>query len=132
MERGDIYQAEKVEQAKANWFREGNLSALREIALREIAHEVDDDLVENRRSRRVEGPLATHDRIMVCLSPTQPSMRLLRRGWRAAQRLKGDIVAVYVESRPPSASEQENPKQRFRPGRPFEDVRRDTARRDRC
>jgi two-component system sensor histidine kinase KdpD len=113
LERGDIYQPEKVEQALANWFREGNLSALREIALREIAHEVDQDVAEYRREHHIEGPLATHDRIMVCLSPTQSSLRLLRRGWRAAQRLKGDIVAVYVESRPPTPDEQETLKNDF-------------------
>ncbi|MES2462735.1 MAG: universal stress protein [Armatimonadota bacterium] len=107
LERGDIYKAEKIEQAKANWFREGNLAALREIALREIAHEVDDDLAAYRREHHVGGPISTHDRIMVCLSPTQSSLRLLRRGWRTAQRLKGEIVAVYVESRAPNAKEQE-------------------------
>ena len=107
LERGDIYKPDKVEQAKANWFREHNLNALREIALREIAHEVDEEVTEYRREHHVSGPVATHDRIMVCISPTQSSMRLLRRGWRAAQRLKADIVAVYVESRPPKAQEQE-------------------------
>jgi two-component system sensor histidine kinase KdpD len=107
LERGDIYRPEKVEQAKANWFREGNLAALREIALREIAHEVDHDVEEYRREHHIESPISTHDRIMVCISPTQSSLRLLRRGWRTAQRLKGDIVAVYVENRPPNAKEQE-------------------------
>jgi two-component system sensor histidine kinase KdpD len=107
LERGDVYKPEKVEQAKENWFRESNLNALREIALREVAHEVDEDVAEYRREHHIEGPLATHDRIMVCISPTQSSMRLLRRGWRAAQRLKGEIVAVYVESRAPNPQEQE-------------------------
>lgn len=107
LERGDIYKPDKVEQAKNNWFREHNLNALREIALREIAHEVDEDVAEYRREHHVSGPVATHDRIMVCISPTQSSMRLLRRGWRAAQRLKADIVVVYVESRPPNGKEQE-------------------------
>lgn len=107
LERGDIYKADKVEQARGNWFREGNLAALREIALREIAHEVDDDVAAYRREHHIETPNPTHDRIMVCLSPTQPSLRLLRRGWRASQRLKGEIVAVYVENRPPSPAEQE-------------------------
>ncbi|MDX1933670.1 MAG: universal stress protein [Capsulimonadales bacterium] len=107
LERGDIYRPEKIEQARSNWFREGNLTALREIALREIANEVDQDISAYRREHHLEGPVATHDRIMVCLSPTQSSLRLLRRGWRIAQRLKGSIVAVYVESRPPNAREQE-------------------------
>ncbi len=107
LERGDIYKQDKIEQALGNWFREGNLSALREIALREIAHEVDDEITAYRRDRHVDDPWATHDRIMVCITPTYPSLRLIRRGWRVAQRLKGDIVAVYVESRPCSETEQQ-------------------------
>ena len=113
LERGDIYHPEKVAQAKGNWFREGNLSALREIALREIAQEVDDDLEAYRKERRIAQPWATHDKILVCLSPTQSSQRLLRRGWRISRRLKGEIVAVYVESRPTSAREQEVLRQDF-------------------
>ncbi len=106
LERGDIYRPDKVEQALGNWFREGNLNALREIALREIAHEVDEDVTAYRKERHIAQPWATHDRIMVCISPTQSSLRLLRRGWRTAQRLHGEIVAVYVESKPPSGKEQ--------------------------
>lgn len=107
LERGDIYKPDKVQQALSNWFREGNLNALREIALREIAHEVDDDVTAYRKEKRVEEMWATHDRIMVCVTPRQSSMRLIRRGWRIAQRLKGDIVAVYVESSPCGEKEQQ-------------------------
>lgn len=106
LERGDIYPAEKVEQARRNWFREGNLNALREIALREIAAEVDEDLEAYRRARRIEQPWAAHDRVMVCISAAPFSLRLIRRGWRMAQRLHGDIAAVYVESHPPNEKEQ--------------------------
>lgn len=113
LERGDIYKPEKIPQAKENWFREGNLASLREIALREIAHGVDEDVTAYRKQHHIEGPVATHDRIMVCLSPTQSSLRLLRRGWRASQRLKGEIMAVYVESRPPNEKEQETLKNDF-------------------
>ncbi|MBC7806743.1 MAG: sensor histidine kinase KdpD, partial [Akkermansiaceae bacterium] len=67
LERGDIYKADKVGQAKENWFREGNLAALREIALREIAHEVDEDVSAYRKQHHIEKPLSTHDRIMVCI-----------------------------------------------------------------
>jgi two-component system sensor histidine kinase KdpD len=107
LERGDIYKPDKVDQAKGNWFREGNLNALREIALREVAHEVDEDVGAYRRDRRIKDTWATHDRIMVCISPTRPSLRLIRRGWRVAQRLHGDIVAVYVEDKPPSPTEHQ-------------------------
>ncbi|HLK58638.1 MAG TPA: universal stress protein [Chthonomonadaceae bacterium] len=107
LERGDIYSQDKVQQALGNWFREGNLSALREIALREIAHEVDEEVTAYRKERHVTDIWATHDRVMVCISPDHSSMRLLRRAWRVAQRLHGDIVAVYVENKPPSEKDQE-------------------------
>jgi two-component system, OmpR family, sensor histidine kinase KdpD len=107
LERGDIYKADKVQQALTNWFREGNLSALREIALREIAHEVDEDVTAYRKEKNVKEPWATHDRIMVCVSPDQSSMRLIRRGWRISQRLHGDIVAVFVENQAPNQPQQE-------------------------
>ncbi|HEV2473341.1 MAG TPA: sensor histidine kinase KdpD, partial [Chthonomonadales bacterium] len=106
LERGDIYAAEKVQLAVKNWFREGNLSALREIALREIAQDVDEEVTAYRRERNVREAWPTHDKIMVCITPGRPSLRLLRRGWRIAQRLKADIVAVYVESR--SLKDQEH------------------------
>lgn len=107
LERGDIYAHDKVQQALGNWFREGNLSALREIALREIAQEVEEDVTEYRKDRHVREPWATHDRVMVCISPDRSSLRLIRRGWRIAQRLHGEIVAVYVESKPPNPAQQE-------------------------
>ncbi|HET6384386.1 MAG TPA: universal stress protein [Armatimonadota bacterium] len=107
LERGDIYRADKIPDALGNWFREGNLSALREIALRETAHDVDEDLTAYRRSRRIEKTWATQDRIMVCTTPTKPSLRLIRRGWRIAQRLHGEIVAVYVEEAPLKPEQQD-------------------------
>jgi two-component system sensor histidine kinase KdpD len=106
LERGDVYPREKVAQARANFFRPGNLGALREIAMREAAQRVDEDVASYRRQRHIEATWATHDRIMVCISPTQPSARLLRRGWRTAQRLKGEVVAIYVERTTTSDREQ--------------------------
>ncbi|HSV73559.1 MAG TPA: universal stress protein [Chthonomonadales bacterium] len=105
LERGDIYSHDKVPLALRNWFREGNLHALREIALREVAHEVDEDVASYRRERHIDQAWATQDRVMVCIGPSRPSLRLIRRGWRIAQRLEGEVVAVYVESRPPGAKE---------------------------
>lgn len=107
LERGDIYKPEKVTQALSNFFRGGNLSALREIAMREAAHSVDEAMEEYRRDRHISDTWATHDRIMVCISPTRPSLRLLRRAWRMSQRMKGDVVALYVEDHPPTPSQQE-------------------------
>lgn len=107
LERGDIYKPDKVEQALKNWFREGNLSALREIALRAVAQEVDEDVAAYRKKRNISEVWATHDRILVCISPDRSSLRLLRRGWRVAQRLYGEVSAIYVESSPPTFKQQE-------------------------
>ena len=107
LRRGDVYQHDKVTQALANFFREGNLSALREIAMRQAAQTVDEHTEEYRRRKHIEGIWATHERIMVCLSPTQSSTRLLRRGWRIAERLQGEIAAVYVEGRSPNERERD-------------------------
>ena len=102
LRRGDIYTPDKVEQALGNWFREGNLSALREIALREVAREVDDDVSAYRKQKQIERHWQTNDRIMVCISSTSPALRLMRRGWRIAQRLQAEIVGVYVANKPPT------------------------------
>ncbi len=96
LQRGDIYATEKVPMALANFFTEGNLSALREIALREVASNVDRSVQSFRQDQQVTEPWQTQERIMVCISPDRPSDRLLRRGWRIANRLRADIVAVYV------------------------------------
>lgn len=106
LQRGDIYTPDKIEQSLSNWFRQGNLSALREIALREVAQEVDEDVTAYRKEKHIEQHWATGDRILVCLSPSQESLRLLRRGWRTAQRLHADIVAVHVATNPPSEAER--------------------------
>ena len=96
LERGDVYPQEKVPQALSNFFTEGNLSALREIALREVASEVDRSVQSYRADNDVTIPWQTQERVMVCISPDKPSDRLLRRGWRIARFLHAEIVAVYV------------------------------------
>jgi two-component system, OmpR family, sensor histidine kinase KdpD len=106
LERGDVYDADLIPGARDSLFREGNLNALRELALREIAVRVDEDLAEYRKEKRIEKPWAAHDRVMVCISPTRSSLRMLRRGWRMCQRMHGDVFAVYVESEAPTPREK--------------------------
>ncbi len=106
LERGDVYPPEKVPQALANFFTEGNLSALREIALREVAGEVDRSVQEYRAAHDVTQPWQTQERIMVCISPDSLSDRLLRRGWRIARFLRADMVAVYVTANKMTPSQQ--------------------------
>ncbi len=97
LERGDIFAPEEIESARSDFFREGNLMALREIAMREAASRVDEDVAEYRKEKRIEKPWATKDKVMVCISPTRSALRLIRRGFRMGQRMHGDVIAVHVE-----------------------------------
>jgi two-component system sensor histidine kinase KdpD len=97
IQRGDVFGPDGVPAEHADLYREGNLNALREIALREAATAVDEDLNEYRREKRIEKPWATQDRVMICISPTRSSLRLIRRGWRMGQRMHGEVIAVHVE-----------------------------------
>jgi len=106
LQRGDVYPVEKVPQALQNFFTEGNLSALREIALREVASEVDRSVQSYREEHDVSKPWQTQERVMVCISPDKPSDRLLRRGWRISRRLRADIVAVYIPLGKPTLEQQ--------------------------
>ncbi len=81
------------------WFTEGVLSALREIALREVAGRIDHDVNQFRKGAKIEKPWATRDKVMICLSPTRASLRLVRKGWRLSQRTHADAVAVFVEDK---------------------------------
>jgi two-component system sensor histidine kinase KdpD len=106
LQRGDVYPAEKVSTALSNFFTEGNLSALREIALREVASEVDRSVQSFREDHNVTEPWLTQERVMVCISPDISSERLLRRGSRIAHRMKADLVAVYVSTGPVKDQQQ--------------------------
>jgi two-component system sensor histidine kinase KdpD len=106
LNRGEVYSLEKVPQALSGFFKEGNLSALRELTLREVATEVDRSVQAYREQSGVEEAWRTNECVMVCISPSTGSDRLLRRGWRIARRMKAEIVAVYVENSKPNAEEQ--------------------------
>jgi two-component system sensor histidine kinase KdpD len=106
LERGDIFPKEEIEHQKQTWFKEETLSALREIAMREAAGRVDEDVNEYRRKKRIEKLWATNDRVLICISPSRPSLRLIRRGWRLAQKMNADSVALYIEEKEPSHEEE--------------------------
>jgi len=93
---GKIYKAEKVEQALANFFRKGNLTMLRELALRTTAEQVSTAASEYRRVQGLEqAPIP--EKVMVCLSHRQGTDRLIRVGARIAGRLATNWYAVYVQ-----------------------------------
>ncbi len=94
--RGDVYPPERIDTALANYFRPGNLSALRELALLWLADRVDEGLAEYRRRHGIDEPWETRERIFVALTGSSDGERLVRRAARIAQRSKGDLVAVHV------------------------------------
>ncbi len=96
LERGDILPLPEIQEALDGYFREGNLRALREIAFREATNRADEDLLEYRKEKRIEKPWAAKDRVLICISPTRSSLRLIRRGWRMGQRMQGEVIALHV------------------------------------
>jgi two-component system sensor histidine kinase KdpD len=97
LREGKIYRPEKVEQALANFFRKGNLSALRELALRAVADEVGEKAASYRVREGLE-PAAIPERVMVCMSSNAAAPRVIRTGARIAGRLGAKWYAVYVET----------------------------------
>lgn len=97
LRQGKVYRPEKVEQALANFFREGNLSTLRELALRAVADEVGEQAASYRQREGLE-PALIPERVMVCMSSAAEAPRVLRTGARIAGRLGARWYAVYVET----------------------------------
>jgi two-component system sensor histidine kinase KdpD len=94
--RGDIYPAERIDAALGNFFRGGNLAALRELALLWIADRVEEGLVEYRARHGISETWETRERVLVALSGSADGDRLVRRAARMAQRLNADLIAVHV------------------------------------
>jgi two-component system sensor histidine kinase KdpD len=97
LREGRIYKPEKVEQALANFFRKGNLSTLRELALRAVADEVGQKAASYRQREGLE-PALIPERVMVCMSSNVAAPRVIRTGARIAGRLGSKWYAVFVET----------------------------------
>ncbi|MBI3949757.1 MAG: universal stress protein [Acidobacteria bacterium] len=97
LKQGKIYKPEKIEQALTNFFRKGNLSTLRELALRAVAEEVGAKAAQYRAREGLE-PASIPEKVMVCMSSNQTAKKLLRAGARIAGRLGAVWYAVYVET----------------------------------
>src|SRR6202035_4449622 len=97
MKRGDVYGKEKVEQALGNFFRRGNLIALRELALRQVAEQVDRSLSSYLDEKDIQQNWAVRERIAVCISANPRAQYLLARAARLARRLDAELFAVHVD-----------------------------------
>lgn len=97
MRRGDIYPRERVDRALDNFFREGNLIALRELALRQVAHAVDRSLESYRARQETGRAVAVRERIAVCISSNPAAQYLIARGARMAQAIDAELYVVYID-----------------------------------
>jgi two-component system, OmpR family, sensor histidine kinase KdpD len=96
MLHGNIYPQAKVSQALTNFFRTDNLTALRELALRFLADETDDDLLEHLRRHETSVVWETCERVMVAVTAAPGADALLRRAARMAARLKSELDVIHV------------------------------------
>ena len=95
---GLIYKDEDVDAALAGFFKTGNLIALRELALREIADDVDERLESWERNGSLRGTWHRHESIFVAVTTSKNAERLIRRGFRIAYRLKADWHVHYIHA----------------------------------
>jgi len=97
MKRGDVYGLEKVEQSLKNFFRRGNLIALRELALRQVAEQVDRSLESYMDAKDIQQNWGVRERIAVCISGSPSGQYLVARAARMARRMDAELYVVYVE-----------------------------------
>jgi two-component system sensor histidine kinase KdpD len=116
LREGKVYPAERIPAALNNFFRVENLAALREVALRQTAEEVESkrilpaaELLGTRDELlSEEAPQALADRVLALITPRPRSQRLVRRAWRSAQRLGAELDLLYVQppGQPPRGEER--------------------------
>ena len=98
MAHGNIYAADKVDAALANYFRAGNLTALRELALLWVADKVDEALQRYMDEHGIDGAWETRERVVVAVTGAPSGDQLIRRAARMAQRTHGELIGVHVRS----------------------------------
>ena len=96
MVHGNIYPPEKVPQALSHYFRTDNLTALRELALRFLADETEEQLLEYLRQQRKDVVWETHERILVGVTTAPGTDAIVRRASRMASRIKADLQVLHV------------------------------------
>ena len=95
---GNVYPPERIDAALGNYFRTGNLTALRELALLWVADRVDEELHDYRERHDIAGPWETKERVVVSLTGAPGSAVLVRRAARMAMRTKAELVGVHVQT----------------------------------
>lgn len=97
MKRGDVYSTEKVERSLKNFFRRGNLIALRELALRQVAEQVDRSLETYMEDEDIRKNWGVRERMAICVSGNPAGQYLVARGARMARRMDAELYVVHVD-----------------------------------
>lgn len=98
LKEGKIYAPEQAQRAEKNFFKPGNLTALRELALRRTAERVDAQMLDYMQRHAIAGPWPAGERIVVCVSAQPDPVRLVRAARRLAEQIKAPWTALYVET----------------------------------
>jgi two-component system sensor histidine kinase KdpD len=103
MAHGNVYPADRIDAALGNYFRLGNLAALRELALLWVVDKVEASLHNYMEQHDIEGPWETRERVVVAITAAPGGDALIRRAARMAMRAHGELLGVYVRSTDGSA-----------------------------
>ena len=98
LREGKVYVREQAQRALRHYFSPGNLTALRELALRRTAERVDDQMLSYMREHAITGPWAAGERVIVCLDPSPAAATAVRAAKRTADGLEAELIALYVET----------------------------------
>jgi two-component system sensor histidine kinase KdpD len=98
LQEGKVYVPDVAQRALGHYFSEGNLTALRELALRRTAQRVDDQMLTYMQAHAIPGPWAAGERILVLINEHPTAAGLIRYARRAADRLQARWVALYIET----------------------------------
>src|SRR5271166_5173805 len=111
LREGKVYVPQQAERAIRHYFQPGNLTALRELALRQTAQRVDNQMVDYMRSHAIDGPWPAGERVLVCVQGGPKATATVRHAKRLADQLRAPWTAIHVEttgSSRASASEQDS------------------------
>jgi len=98
LKEGKVYVPHQAERAIRHYFKPGNLTALRELALRRTAQRVDEQMLTYMQAQAISGPWAAGERVLVCVNEEPTGAALIRYAKRLADRLHGPWTALYVET----------------------------------
>jgi len=98
LKEGKVYVPQQAERAVRHYFLPGNLTALRELALRRTAQSVDEQMVNYMRAHAIQGPWEAGERVLVCVNENPSSAAVVRYTRRLADRLRAPFTAIYIET----------------------------------